>query len=108
MSSPKSPRPSHPFARRIVKVASLGLAGLLAGLLSGCSSTASTLSFMHHRNDDAWQASLTYSPSSIPFRSNNHLDVRPSPVLERRYLNPNTHLHDHAPHLRLTETHKPS
>ena len=107
MTSAKPIRPSHPLARRIVKVASLGIAGLIAGLLSGCSSTSSALNFMHHRNDVAWQASLTYSPSAIPFRADG-LNVRPNPVLEQRYLNPTVHFHDHAPHLRLTDAHKPS
>ncbi len=107
MPSPKPTRPSHPFARRIVKVASLGIAALIAGLLTGCSATSSTFSFMHHRNDAAWQASLTYSPTAIPFRSNNHLDVRPNRILEQHYLNPNAR-HDHAPHLRLSDAHKPS
>ncbi|WP_158943024.1 hypothetical protein [Granulicella sp. S190] len=31
--------PAHRTKRRLLKVASLGLAGLLAGLLSGCNST---------------------------------------------------------------------
>jgi hypothetical protein len=31
-----SARPTHRTARRLLKLASLGLAGLLAGLLSGC------------------------------------------------------------------------
>jgi hypothetical protein len=108
MSTPKPARPSHPIVRRLVKVASLGIAGLIAGMLSGCSSTANTLSFMHHRNDASWQASLTYSPSAMPFRTNNHLDVRPNPALEQHYLNPTVHLHNRTPHLRLTEAYRPN
>ena len=38
--------PASRTKRRLLKIASLGLAGLLAGLLSGCNTTAST-SYTH-------------------------------------------------------------
>ena len=48
---------AHRTKRRLLKLASLGLAGLLAGLLTGCTDTLSTTS------------STEYSTSSSDFRS---------------------------------------
>jgi len=55
----------HPsrITRRLLKIASLGLAGLLAGLLSGCSSnTAARL--LRPYNDTDWQTSSTYASAT--------------------------------------------
>lgn len=54
--------------RRILQIASLGLAGLIAGLLSGCSRTKPELPAV--RNDTDWQTSSTYASatSAIPPR----------------------------------------
>ncbi len=52
--------------RRIVKVASLGVAGLIAGLLSGCNS-ADARSLFPARIDTGWQSiSLAETPSTVP------------------------------------------
>jgi hypothetical protein len=53
----------HPsrVTRRLIKLASFGLAGLLAGLLSGCSSDSHPL--LSH-NDTDWQTSSTYASAT--------------------------------------------
>ncbi|GAC1421722.1 MAG: hypothetical protein NVSMB62_16910 [Acidobacteriaceae bacterium] len=48
--------------RRILQLASLGLAGLLAGLLAGCSGVSSRLSVSP--NDTDWQTSSTYASAT--------------------------------------------
>jgi hypothetical protein len=55
----------HPSlaARRLLKIASIGLAGLLAGLLTGCNSNA-TSHFLAPRNDTDWQTSSTYASAT--------------------------------------------
>jgi hypothetical protein len=64
----------HPSrtTRRLLKIASLGLAGLLAGLFSGCSSTSASLIQPH--TDTAWQTSSTYASAtaSLPPRTTAH------------------------------------
>jgi hypothetical protein len=49
---PKSQSQSQSLTRRLVKLASLGLAGLLAGLLAGCTSSSASYD------------TATYSPSA--------------------------------------------
>lgn len=51
---------SSATTRRLLKIATLGLAGLLAGLLTGCSSkTAARL--VEPKVDKDWQTSSTYA-----------------------------------------------
>ena len=53
MSSPQSKSRSKTLTLRLVKLASLGLAGLLAGLLAGCTSSTApfdTASYTHSTN----------------------------------------------------------
>ncbi len=54
----------HPSrtTRRLLQIASLGLAGLLAGLLTGCTSTSPKLLESH--NDTDWQTSSTYASAT--------------------------------------------
>jgi len=54
----------HPstVTRRLLKVASLGLAGLVVGLLSGCSAT--TAAPLHAHNDTDWQTFSTYASAT--------------------------------------------
>ena len=65
-------RHPSPIARRLLKIASLGLAGLLAGLLTGCN--ADTASLLGTRNDTGWQTSSTYASAtaSLPPRDVLH------------------------------------
>jgi hypothetical protein len=71
-----SPKPRRTI-RRIVKVASLGFAGLLAGLLSGCTSSSNPFNLLPARVDTGWQSiSLAESPGVVPpsrFESHAHL-----------------------------------
>jgi hypothetical protein len=55
----------HPSrtARRLIQLASLSLAGLIAGLLTGCSSE-STPGDLSSRNDTGWQTSQTYAAAT--------------------------------------------
>lgn len=48
--------------RRLLQLASLGLAGLLAGLLAGCSGVSNRLSVS--QNDTDWQTSSTYASAT--------------------------------------------
>ena len=71
-------RHPSPVARRLLKIASLGLAGLLAGLLTGCNSTTASLVTAH--NDTGWETSSTYASAtaSLPPRgSMSDTHVRP-------------------------------
>jgi hypothetical protein len=53
-------------ARRLLKVASLGLAGLLAGLLSGCNATQDTPSPANiSSTTDTWSTHLPKSLDSV-------------------------------------------
>ena len=54
----------HPsrVTRRLLKIASFGLAGLLAGLLSGCSGASAGQ--LLSRNDTDWQTSSTYASAT--------------------------------------------
>ena len=57
-----SRRGSSRTTRRILQIASLGLAGLIAGLLSGCS--ASGIRDFVKPNDTDWQTSSTYASAT--------------------------------------------
>lgn len=56
------PRRPTRTTRRILQIASLGLAGLLAGLLTGCSNLSARLSVAP--NDTDWQTSSTYASAT--------------------------------------------
>jgi hypothetical protein len=49
--------------RRLIQLASLGLAGLLAGLLTGCTSS-STARLLNPQVDTDWQTSSTYASAT--------------------------------------------
>lgn len=49
-------------ARRLLQLASLGLAGLIAGLLAGCSGLSERLAISP--NDTDWQTSSTYASAT--------------------------------------------
>ena len=55
----------HPSTatRRLLQLASLGLAGLIAGLLTGCTSSA-TGQLLQPHNDTDWQTSSTYASAT--------------------------------------------
>jgi hypothetical protein len=55
----------HPSrtTRRLLQLASLGLAGLLAGLFSGCSSASAQVD-LGSRNDTSWQTPQTYASAT--------------------------------------------
>jgi hypothetical protein len=63
-----SVRRSSTAARRILQLASLGLAGLIAGLLTGCTS-ASASRFLQPHNDTDWQTSSTYASATAALSS---------------------------------------
>jgi hypothetical protein len=60
----------HPsrVTRGLLKIASFGLAGLLAGLLSGCNSGAPRL---QSHNDTDWQTSSTYASATAAYPPHN-------------------------------------
>jgi hypothetical protein len=64
----------HPsrITRRLLKIASFGLAGLFAGLLSGCTSTTARLLEPHI--DTGWRTTSTYASATaaIPPRNASH------------------------------------
>jgi len=69
MSLP-SPTTRRLLSRRLIQIASLGLAGLLAGLLTGCSS-ATAARFLQPHPDTNWQTASTYASAtaSLPPRN---------------------------------------
>jgi hypothetical protein len=54
--------PSSRVTRRLLKIASFGLAGLIAGLLTGCSSA--TPQVLQSHNDLDWRTSSTYASAT--------------------------------------------
>lgn len=60
--------PASRTKRRLLKVASLGLAGLIAGLLSGCSDSRSTTASAPSHSSDSLSpdAALAASSSQLP------------------------------------------
>jgi hypothetical protein len=66
-------RKSARTARRLLKVVSLGLAGLLAGLLGGCSSSDSVARFANWRSGETQTASRRFQ----------NLDYRRAPEFRR-------------------------
>ncbi len=78
--------------RRLVKVASLGVAGLLAGLLSGCNST-NPLHVFPPRVDSGWQSiSLAETPSPVP---PSHFESHANHATSQRYLGNAIHAQMH-------------
>ena len=75
MPALKTTQPRSRTTRRLFKVASLGFAGLLAGLLSGCSSNGSSHRFFP-RIDHTWQPLTTMAVATpLPHtRMTPHLD----------------------------------
>jgi hypothetical protein len=74
MPSPKSNRTT----RRLLKLASLGIAGLLAGLFSGCSSTPTSSTVATYTPTSTWRL----NSSGFTYRRKS-LDTRPIPDLRR-------------------------
>jgi hypothetical protein len=68
--------PASRTTRRLLKVASLGLAGLLAGLLSGCTSSNTVSASTHSSSDSAYSTSADEF-SQLP----QSLDARQIPAL---------------------------
>ncbi len=64
----------HPSAtaRRLLKLVSIGLAGLFTSLLTGCTSTSTHL--LQSRNDTDWQTFSTYASATagLPPRAAAH------------------------------------
>jgi hypothetical protein len=61
--------PSSRTKRRLLKVASLGLAGLLAGLLSGCNDypdTTVTTPYTQLASDNSFTPDLSTNPQQLP------------------------------------------
>src|ERR1700712_813477 len=64
--------------RRLLQVASLGIAGLLAGLLSGCSSSANDVKVASYTQAPGWHLDSTgFSYTHTP----KNFDARPIPDL---------------------------
>ena len=80
---------------RIVKVASLGVAGLIAGLLSGCNAS-NPLSLIPPRTDTGWQSiSLAETPSPVP---PSHFESHGNLITSHRYLDNSLHAQIHPSH----------
>jgi len=70
----------HPSrtTRRLIKLASLSLAGLIAGLLSGCTSATAPVEFGRPL-DTGWQTAQTYAAATAELPPNRI--AHPSPHL---------------------------
>jgi hypothetical protein len=67
-----------PTTRRLLKIASLGLAGLLAGLLTGCTSSIPNIHIsVSPKNDTDWQTSSTYASATASFPPRNATRTAP-------------------------------
>jgi hypothetical protein len=79
MSSPKTSRTT----RRLLQLASLGLAGLLAGLLSGCTSTPANSNFATYTQPSSlnFSSTPTYQPGSL--YTHPLPDLRHAPIPHR-------------------------
>jgi len=76
MPSPKAARTT----RRLLKLASLGIAGLIAGLLSGCSSSPAASSVATYTQPHSLDGiSHTYTPGSLYTRPTPDLKHAPIP-----------------------------
>ena len=89
-------RPSR-TTRRLLKIATLGFAGLLAGLLSGCSSN-SAAQLLQPRIDTDWQTTSTYASATavLPPRSavrSAHARVCSAAPCEQRVAGNRAHHH---------------
>src|SRR6266851_4224598 len=77
MPSRKPTRKTYRKPRRLLKIASLGIAGFIAGLLSGCSSSPTTFSLDSYSQNSGWHFESTCSYTS----HHENLDARPIPDL---------------------------
>ncbi len=77
MSTRKPTRKTYRKPRRLLKIASLGIAGFIAGLLSGCSSSPTTFSLDSYSQNSGWHFESTCSYTS----HHKNLDARPIPDL---------------------------
>jgi hypothetical protein len=75
--------PASRTARRLLKLASLGLAGLLAGLISGCNSAQTTATATETPLSSYSGVSSTSSPDNDFYRLHHSLDARQIPALRR-------------------------
>ncbi len=83
------------FVRRLVKVASLGVAGLIAGLLSGCNSSR-PFNLFPARVDTGWQSiSLAETPGAVP---PSHFESHGNHNTSQRYLGNSIHAQMHPAH----------
>jgi hypothetical protein len=98
-----SSRKPRNFARRLVKLASLGVAGLIAGLLTGCTSTSANLSQLHLLTSTAIPATTATVAYQIPMMSfhHSHLSAQSHLTAEQRYFNVPSHLRLSSPHARI-------
>jgi len=72
-------RKTNPTTRRLLKIVSLGIAGLLAGLLTGCFAPSNPFRVDLYPQDTGWQL----NPASLrPIRHLKTFDPRPIPSLK--------------------------
>jgi hypothetical protein len=74
--------PASRTARRLLKLASLGLAGLLAGLIAGCNSAQTTATATETPLSGYSDVNST-SPDNDFYRLHHSLDARQIPALRR-------------------------
>ncbi len=82
--------PSRRTTRRLLKLASLGIAGLIAGLLTACNTTTehASNSPSYYQSDDSFYSSLPDSVDANPIPTLHHPPT--SRRLEREFINTNT------------------
>lgn len=71
-------------ARRLLKVATLGIAGLVAGFLSGCSSSDAAARFSNWRSSDTLTATRRFE--NLDYRRTP--EIRRAPTLHRQPIAP--------------------
>jgi hypothetical protein len=89
--------PPSRTTRLLLRIAPLGLAGLLAGMLSGCSSNTAA-QMLQPRIDPDWQTTSTYASATaiLPARSavrSAHARVCSAAPCEQRVAGNRTHHH---------------